>query len=170
MKQENILGLHYPELSKEWHPTKNNDETHMDITYGSSRKVWWLCEKNHAWQASPYKRAKSKNGCPYCAGRRIATNNTLSFTHPKISMQWHPTKNAITPDEVMKGSHKSVWWMCEKGHEWEARIYSRQKNGCPFCSGNQVSPDNCLESVNPELSRVALTKTEKKYQKKSPKF
>ncbi|MCI6567534.1 MAG: zinc-ribbon domain-containing protein [Dysosmobacter sp.] len=29
-----------------------------------------------------------------------------------------------------------VWWQCERGHEWQAVIFSRvQGAGCPVCAG-----------------------------------
>lgn len=35
----------------------------------------------------------------------------------------------------MHGSDRKVWWMCDKGHEWEATISSRTSGrGCPICS------------------------------------
>ncbi|MBQ4587207.1 MAG: zinc-ribbon domain-containing protein, partial [Clostridia bacterium] len=35
-------------------------------------------------------------------------------------------------------SHKKAWWKCDKGHEWQARIASRNKgSGCPYCSGRK---------------------------------
>ena len=39
----------YPELVKEWHPTKNGDLTPRDVTHGSKKKVWWLCQNIHEW-------------------------------------------------------------------------------------------------------------------------
>ena len=51
--------------------------------------------------------------------------------------QWQTGKNgALTPDGVAAGSHKSVWWQCEKGHEWQAAVASRVNGaGCPVCAG-----------------------------------
>ena len=64
------LSIKNPELSKQWHPTKNGNLTPMDVTLNSSRKVWWICEKNHEWDAIVNARAKG-NGCPYCAGMSV---------------------------------------------------------------------------------------------------
>ena len=33
------------------------------ITKGSTKKVFWKCEKGHVWQASPNNRSKGQ-GCP----------------------------------------------------------------------------------------------------------
>lgn len=53
-----------------------------------------------------------------------------------------------------KGSHKKVWWRCNKGHEWqtEIRLINRGQ-GCPFCSGKRPSAENnlSLHSVSKEF-------------------
>ena len=57
-----------PELLREWDEAKNAPLSPRDITYGSKRSVWWICDKGHAWQAMVYTRAGAGSGCPYCAG------------------------------------------------------------------------------------------------------
>ncbi|WP_081825481.1 zinc-ribbon domain-containing protein [Bacillus sp. UNC41MFS5] len=43
--------------------------------------------------------------------------------------------------QVTPGSDKKVWWICKKGHEWEAHIYSRNSGrGCRECYKNRRSP------------------------------
>jgi hypothetical protein len=81
--------------------------------------------------------------------------NSLFSRKPSLVKEWHPTKNgSLTPKDVSYGSGEKVWWICGKGHEWEARVLSRSHGtGCPYCSGNAVSVDNCLQTVNPELSK-----------------
>ena len=46
-----------------------------------------------------------------------------------------------------------MWWKCEKGHEWQATITSRNKGiGCPICSNKQVLIGyNDLVTINPKL-------------------
>lgn len=50
-----------PEITKEWHPTKNQPLTPDGISSGSKKRVWWLCLKNpkHEWQTSVGTRVKS---------------------------------------------------------------------------------------------------------------
>ena len=62
----NDLATTNPRLAKEWHPTQNGDLTPYDIVEGSARKIWWLCDKGHVWQATPYNRIKNRN-CPICS-------------------------------------------------------------------------------------------------------
>lgn len=36
--------------------------------------------------------------------------------------------------DVVFGSQKKAWWLCEENHEWKATIYSRSRgSGCPHC-------------------------------------
>ena len=106
------------------------------MTPGSSKKVWWICSEGHEWRAVIYSRVKG-HGCPYCSGRYVTKDESLAVKYVELSKQWHPSKNSdLTPSDVSPGSNKKVWWMCERGHEWEAVIYNRTKEGgtqCPFC-------------------------------------
>jgi hypothetical protein len=62
----NSLGVINPELSREWHPYKNEEMTPFDITTRSNRKVWWKCKKcNYEWRARPSTRSKGV-GCLQC--------------------------------------------------------------------------------------------------------
>lgn len=67
----------------------------------------------------------------------LADYNDLATVYPDVAKEWHPTKNtSITPFEVSPTSNRKAWWICRKGHEWQARIGSRtlKKSGCPICS------------------------------------
>ena len=64
----NSLASLFPDISKEWHPTKNEEKTPTDFVSGSHAKVWWLCPNGHAYRAaikSRTSRAKPTN-CPNC--------------------------------------------------------------------------------------------------------
>lgn len=106
-------------------------------TKGSTKKVFWKCEKGHVWQASPNNRSKGQ-GCPICAGRQVlAGYNDLLTCNPDIAAEWHPTKNSpLTPQAVTAHSHKNIWWKCAQcGHEWETSVSNRSAGkGCPICS------------------------------------
>jgi hypothetical protein len=125
-----------PNLSKQWHPTKNGNLTPKDVTPYSNKKVWWICERNHEWFATVDKRSIGR-GCPYCSGQAVCEDNCLATINPKLAKEWHPTKNGkLTPKEVTANSNKKVWWICmKKGHEWHAIIGNRNSGrGCPICS------------------------------------
>ena len=134
--ETNSLEMLYPDIAKEWHPSKNKGLTPSKISSGSEKKVWWLCSKGHAWDAQIYSRTKLKTGCPFCKNKRVNSDNNLQKRFPLISAEWHPTKNKKKPYDFVFGSYKKVWWVCKHGHEWDALISSRtiNKTGCPKCS------------------------------------
>lgn len=136
----NDLATTHPHLAKQWHPTKNGDLTPRDVSRGKGMRVWWQCEEGHVWSASIKQRATAEpTDCPICYGRRSLVIsqgfNDLETTHPHLAKQWHPTKNeGLTPQQVSFGMGRKVWWQCECGCEWPARILSRhQGRGCPDC-------------------------------------
>ena len=47
------------------------------------RKVWWLCDKGHAWRAVVNSRTgKQRCGCPICAGRPLSQCTAILSESP----------------------------------------------------------------------------------------
>ena len=150
------LPVKFPRIAREWHPVKNLPLTPDNVTYGSSKRVWWLCASGHEWQAQVAKRTTGARGCPFCSGRRVCDTNSLATTYPGVAREWHPSKNApLTPNDVTSGSNKKVWWCCHRGHEWKASVLSRAagQHGCPYCAGRYPSKEYNLAVTHPELAR-----------------
>ncbi len=80
VSDKNRFSILYPELILEWHPTKNGELTPHHISFGISKRVWWLCEEGHEWRASINRRTNpnSNNGCPKCASSK-GEKEILSF-------------------------------------------------------------------------------------------
>lgn len=133
--EDNNLEILFPELIKEWNYDKNIYVKPSDFSYGSIKKVWWICEKNHEWEMIICHRTVNKHDCPYCAGKKISEDNCLETKFPLIAKQWHPNKNnGLTPKDVTCGSNIKIWWICEKGHEWKTTIVKRSSGSeCPNC-------------------------------------
>lgn len=132
----NDLASKHPQLVLEWHPTANGEKRPESLTVGSGRPVWWVCSLGHEWQATTYLRANG-SGCPVCSGRAAWKGfNDLAFTHPELATQWHPIKNgSITAADVIAGTNKKIWWICDVGHEWRASGMKRViGTGCPECA------------------------------------
>ena len=152
------LADNNPDLAREWHPTKNGTLTSHDISDNSPERVWWQCrqDKRHEWDA-PVNSRNSGAGCPVCSGHRLAVGiNDLATVRPDLAAQWHPTKNGdFKPTDVIAGTEKSIWWICDKGHEWRARINNRMHgNNCPICIGKKVLVGyNDLLTVMPSLAQ-----------------
>lgn len=71
--------------------------------------------------------------------------NPLSEVNPVLSGEWCYEKNGeLTPHMLTAGSHSEVYWKCSRGHVWSAVVYSRKKNGCPYCNNQKVSPENSI--------------------------
>jgi hypothetical protein len=152
--KENNLSAVNPELAEEWHPTKNGDLTPDKIAPGSQKKVWWICEAGHEWLATPSCRNDYATGCPYCAGKRASEVYNLAVVYPEIAAQWHPTKNGnLSPYKVTPGSVKKIWWMCQRGHEWQTSINSRSTgHGCPTCASNVTAKENNILILYPDIA------------------
>ena len=156
--EEKCLAITHPELSKEWHPTKNEKKTPYDFSKGSDEKVWWKCPKgeDHEWDAVISSRVGGRS-CPICLNRRLVLSNRLSVTHPLIASQWNFEKNyPLTPDDVTGGSTKKVFWKCPNGddHIWRSQINSRviRNSPCPCCSGRKTVGSNSLAILKPDIA------------------
>lgn len=160
---DNSISKRLPCLVKEWDFEKNGELSPDEVLWQSSKKIWWLCERKHSFCVPPCNRIRFKkqtkeiyvSPCPYCSGKRVLCGvNDLATTNPELIKEWDFKKNAIKPSEVTFGSHNKVWWLCDKGHSWQAVIYSRKQRGCPYCAGKAVlSGFNDLETLNYELAK-----------------
>ena len=87
--------------------------------------------------------------------RRIERDKSLAALYPEIAAQWHPTKNGeSSPYDVSSGSSVKAWWLCNKGHEWQAATCHRTRNhsNCPYCSGRYaIKGENDLATLYPDL-------------------
>ena len=65
------LKNRFPEIAKQWHPTKNDPLTPDAVSFGSKQRVWWQCSKNphHEWKAVIGNRSKG-SVCPECVGKK----------------------------------------------------------------------------------------------------
>lgn len=124
---KNSFGVKYPELAKEWHPTKNGSLTPYQVAPNCGKIVWWMCHRGHEWQTRV---------CDHSNGRFSHICISLVDTHPELVKEWHPTKNTVLPSQVTYGSLLKVWWVGKCGHEWKSTILGRagkRKFGCPKC-------------------------------------
>ena len=135
--KRNNLAEKRPDIAKQWHPTKNGDLTSADVSCGSGKKVWWICDRGHEWQSSVLNRVKDNLGCPYCGNQKVLVGyNDFPTAYPELLLEWDYEKNKeISPYSLVSGSGKVVWWKCKKcGHEWQAAIRNRTKRPkCPNC-------------------------------------
>ncbi len=62
------LAVERPDIAKEWHPTLNKNLTPQDVTYGSEKKVYWLCPNGHEYFSRIANRTNGE-GCKKCSDK-----------------------------------------------------------------------------------------------------
>jgi very-short-patch-repair endonuclease len=79
--------------------------------------------------------------CPYCCLplNKLCNNSECvmcfnnSFASIEKAKYWSDINN-INPREILKGSGKKYWFVCEKQHKFNKQINSISKGGwCPYC-------------------------------------
>lgn len=57
--------------------------------------------------------------------RKIIKESILEYcnkNNKELLKEWDFSRNIKEPKDYGKSSGKKVYWICEKGHSWEARI------------------------------------------------
>ncbi len=136
VNRDGSLAQTRPEIAAQWHPLLNGDITPNDITEKSMYKAWWLGEDGIAWQSVVSVRCRVEGGTKRPKSLVIPGVNDLRTIRPDLAQDWNFDKNQdIDITSVMPGSKYKVWWICKKGHEWQATIISRNDGrGCPICN------------------------------------
>jgi hypothetical protein len=160
MENQNLLD-NFPDLINEWFYEKNIDLLPENIHPGSHKKVWWQCVNNnqHIWFAEVRSRTKFQTGCPKCGLLKRAKQKStpkkgfsLLDQFPELTKEWDKEKNLqITPHDIKSGTQKKIWWKCliSSKHSWTASVNARVRgNGCPYCSGRMVLPEDSLAVKN----------------------
>ncbi len=86
---------------------------------------------------------------------KVELDKSLLVVNPQLAKEWNYEKNGrLRPEHFRPSSCQKVWWKCEKGHEWQARIADRNNgHGCPICSNNRVLTGyNDLASCYPHIA------------------
>jgi hypothetical protein len=138
----------HPELLAEWSPKNALDPT--KVLAMSNKRAIFKCDKgaDHEWHTTIASRSLG-SGCPFCAGNRVSSTNSLEARRPDLTAFWHP-RNKFGPHQVTRFSNQWAWFKCPRAeaHEWEAPI--ARLNGCIFCAGHRVTESDSLVKALPE--------------------
>lgn len=106
----NSLASLRPDIASEWHTAKNGDLTPHDVVCGNTKKVWWLGECGHEWEASTHNRCYGTN-CPYCCvnSKILIGHNDLWTTHPEVAKLFVNHEDGY---KYKQGSPKKIKWKC----------------------------------------------------------
>jgi len=142
----NDLATHNPELLEEWDYEKNSLKPE-DITPGSDKEIYWICNKKHSYLMSAQRRTNKSNsrGCSVCTGKNVVRSTSI-LDMPEILKFWDFDRNKVDPMTVLPGSNKKYWWVFDCGHSCQKSPKSI-KNGskCPYCA---VGNTQLLEGYN----------------------
>lgn len=137
VREENNLLKKIPNLPERLDLDKNTVEDIKNLTIGSRTIVHLKCKGGHRWEIKPYNIEKW-GGCPYCSSQRVLQGfNDIPTTAPELLKIWNYEKNGemnVYPEDYTAGSHKKVWWKCDKDHEYLSPIGNRKLYGCPECA------------------------------------
>ena len=69
LHKTNSLGLNYPEIAKQLHPTMNNINDPFEIKITESNQYYWICknDNSHIYKDAVRDQAIEQKGCPMCS-------------------------------------------------------------------------------------------------------
>ena len=101
------------------------------LVSADAARVWLLLLRGAAHRDRGFARGHASG-----SGRRVASYKKYAYSH------------GGTPS-----SNRKVWWLCSKGHDWEATVCRRARgSGCPKCSGHQRSKETSFGGRYPALA------------------
>ena len=158
-RSRTTLSEKFPNIAAQWDDSKNGDITPEDVAPGSHKKLWWVCDKGHSWEAVIKNRTRRKSGCPYCSGRRASSNNSIKTTFPEFFQDMERYgKQDVRPEQLKKRSRTVVHLQCGKGHIWEASPwdYKNISGGmCPYCCHRKLLQGfNDLATLYPDVAQL----------------
>lgn len=150
----NSLASLNPKLASEWHPILNGDLTPHDVTYKSKKKVWWIGECGHEWDALIIDRTKNNNKCPYCSNHRLLVGfNDMWTTNPELAKFLDEPENGY---KYTQCSSKKVDWKCKQCGEIirDKAINNVNYKGlsCPNCSDGKSYPEKVIYNLLKQLN------------------
>ena len=165
--KNNFLRETYPELYEQLDISKNIAEYQMlnipAIATCSNKYLYWKCPTcGGVYKTSPKHRVIDHRNCPYCSHRRVTTGKTdLQTLFPNIAKEWDYKKNyPVTPDKVLPMSHKKYWWICSKGHSYQASPSNRCGlfRGCPECCHRKSAPElTVFEALKKNMDKNVIS-------------
>jgi hypothetical protein len=149
------MATTHPQLSAEFDLEKNSPDLPTSLVAGVRKKLWWICQNGHSYCAPGYTRIVG-GGCPICANKIVLAGfNDMATTHSELAAEFALELNdGLTPEQLVAGTHRKLWWHCQSGHSYQASGLKRsgEGTGCPFCARKKVLPGfNDMATIAPQL-------------------
>ena len=101
IRKTGTLAEKHPQLLKEWDYNRNDDGPEK-YPPGSKKKVSWVCQEGHQWDAVIKSRVEGKGKCPVC--------KSIVVLNPDLLKEWDGSKSKeLKPEQITPGSSKKVW-------------------------------------------------------------
>ena len=127
-----------------WDKENNGSLNPINIFKNGDKICWLNCNIcNHLFEAQ-IKTITKGQWCPYCSTppKRLCNDENCKLcyeksfaSHPK-AIYWNKEKNSnLIPRQVLKGSHKTCWFNCEKcNHCFRVVLYGLKRGWCNYCA------------------------------------
>lgn len=156
------LSVKFPELAKEWHPTKNNHLTPDSVAASTPSPAWWQCKaaKNHIYYMPVNSRTEDKVPCPFCSASKLKKNKSLAKLWPQIAQFLDSVRSyGLSASEVSPDSPVIVYFECpetinsEKPHTIRMSVKKATESNldCVACRKKGASYSS-LAVENPNLA------------------
>lgn len=134
----NDLETTHPHLALEWHQTKNKGYTIQEVTFGSSYRAWWICNKGHEWDTVITNRTrKDSTGCPNCAASSFSSkgeneiaqfllDNNVSIKTTERKVLKNKEIDIYVPEKKIGIEFNGLYWHSE-AHKHQKYHYEKWK-------------------------------------------
>jgi hypothetical protein len=123
-------------MANQWHPTKNGALRPLDVRTFSGKKIWWICARDHEWQAAIYHRTRNNSGCPVCAaGRNISIDEQeiadyltaygMRIIQSDRSLLSGAELDIYIPEKNLAIEFNGVFWHSEKAGKGDTYHYDK---------------------------------------------
>ena len=162
-----ILKYRRPDLYKQIDRSKYTlqELTKIDIiTYGSNKKLWWICPLNpcgcHIYESAVKERTRPKaTGCSFCSSNKTCMHSSF-MSIPSLKSEYEYNLNpGVDPYKIPSMSSQMLTWRCQNHktcneHIWCAPVSTRSTNhGCPYCTHNNDMVCRCDSIMNHEIMK-----------------
>lgn len=106
----NSLSKIFPQIAKEWHPTKNGKLTPENVYAHSSYKVWWKCDQcGYEYLATVDSRTGGKHcGCPECKREKIRVAQSVPVYCAELDRMFVSSAEAHRQTGISQGHISSA--------------------------------------------------------------
>lgn len=72
----------------------------------------------------------------------------------ELIQEWDYEKNiGLEPTKLNVKAKAKLWWRCNEGHSWMARLDHRKRgSGCPYCTNQKLTYKSSLACKHPEIA------------------